>query len=242
MKKSNLWKRVLSIALAGVLAVGAMSQGTTAEVKNKAFANKSCGVLTKSHQQYDGSYVVEPWFDVPSCGYIYNKKNKLVGWTVKQGKTINTSLWLPPKSTVKSISIKSNNKKVIKVVDKRKGTFKVVKRGTAVISYKVVWNYTGKVQKYKNKTDSKSYGKITKKGNTYTAVASMKLKVICKSHKYGTWVTTKEASCESEGEQQRKCSVCGEVQKKMIEATDHQYDSTTHKCTVCGEYDEDYEE
>ena len=33
------------------------------------------------------------------------------------------------------------------------------------------------------------------------------------SHSYGKWKTTKEPTCTSTGERQRKCSVCGHVQK-----------------------------
>ena len=110
-----------------------------------------------------------------------------------------------------------------------------MKMGTATISYKVVWSTSEKIYK----SNSKNM-KTTKKGSTYTSTAKVKVKVVCKSHKYGEWVVKKAATCEDEGEKQKVCSKCGDKKTKEISETDHKYDATTHKCTMCGENDPNY--
>lgn len=219
---------VLMIALLiGVLA----AQPETVQAKNKAFENKCCSSQEKSYMN-DGSFTIEPWF-------TYGSRNDYLSssdCTVKQGVLIRATLALTPNASVKSVSIKSSNNKVLKV-DKKKGTFKAVKTGTATISYKVVWSTSDKIYKSRNTKNMKNI----KKGNTYTSTAKVKVKVVCKSHKYSEWVTTKEASCEKEGRKERTCSKCGEKQTRTIEETGHKYDSTTHKCIGCGKDDPDYE-
>lgn len=67
-----------------------------------------------------------------------------------------------------------------------------------------------------------------------------------KEHKFGSWTTTKEASCSEAGSKTRTCSICGNKETQTIAATGHKYtekvvDPTTtekgytlHTCTVCG--------
>ncbi len=67
-------------------------------------------------------------------------------------------------------------------------------------------------------------------------------------HNYGSWVITKQPDCTTEGEQQRICSVCDDVDTQTIDKEAHAYAAssvvtnptcteqgyTTHTC-VCGE-------
>lgn len=66
-------------------------------------------------------------------------------------------------------------------------------------------------------------------------------------HSYGAWTVVKPATCQQEGEQQRVCEVCGDVETQTIPVTEHSYESvvtqptcteggyTTYTCTVCGD-------
>ena len=67
-------------------------------------------------------------------------------------------------------------------------------------------------------------------------------------HKFGSWSTTKSATCIESGTQTRKCSACGKTETKTIPATGHKSSNwivdksaaigvkgSKHKeCTVCG--------
>ena len=69
--------------------------------------------------------------------------------------------------------------------------------------------------------------------------------VVCPSHSYGAWVTTKAPTCTESGIETRTCAKCGVSENRAIPATGHHYDSvataptctergyTTHTC-VCG--------
>ena len=45
-------------------------------------------------------------------------------------------------------------------------------------------------------------------------------------HTYTEWTTTLEPSCETKGQMERTCTICGEVFTKSIEATGHSYSTT----------------
>lgn len=45
----------------------------------------------------------------------------------------------------------------------------------------------------------------------------------CEKHKFGSWETTVEATCQREGKKQRKCSVCGFVDVQDISKASHEY-------------------
>lgn len=67
-------------------------------------------------------------------------------------------------------------------------------------------------------------------------------------HSYGEFNTTKEATCEQDGEKESVCSKCGDVKKETIKATGHQWNDgeittqptttstgvKTFTCNVCG--------
>ena len=67
-------------------------------------------------------------------------------------------------------------------------------------------------------------------------------------HKFGSWSTTKSATCTENGTQTRKCTTCGKTETKTIPATGHKSSNwivdkpaaigvkgSKHKeCTVCG--------
>ena len=74
----------------------------------------------------------------------------------------------------------------------------------------------------------------------------------CEKHSFDKWETTTNATCKAEGEKQRKCSVCGFVEKQAIAKTDHTWgdpyelhDATCEaggsykvKCSVCDTVEE----
>lgn len=53
------------------------------------------------------------------------------------------------------------------------------------------------------------------------------------THSFGEWTVTIPATCEAEGEEQRVCSGCGEVETRPIAALGHEYADGI--CTRCGE-------
>ena len=61
-------------------------------------------------------------------------------------------------------------------------------------------------------------------------------------HNWGEWTVTTPATCEEAGEEQRVCSICGEVETRVIPATGHNHDgewkydddSHWHECP-CGD-------
>ena len=69
--------------------------------------------------------------------------------------------------------------------------------------------------------------------------------VVCPSHSYGAWVTTKAPTCTESGIETRRCAKCGVSENRVIPAAGHHYDAvaiaptctergyTTHTC-VCG--------
>lgn len=222
----NVCKKVIGMVLVTALLAGGLSgqaDMAQAKAKKKAFSNEWCTLGGKTTEMADGSYDV-----VDTSFFRYDSEDYS---SIRQGNTIFASIFLTPNSEVKSTSLKSSNTKVIRVSDRKKGTFKAVGRGTAKITCKVVWNCPPKeVSKWKNN----KYTKCTKSGNTFTMTLTTKIKVICKKHKYGEWVTKKAATCEDEGEMERKCNACGRKDTKSVEETEHQYDPETGECTVCG--------
>ena len=66
------------------------------------------------------------------------------------------------------------------------------------------------------------------------------------AHKYGSWTTVKKATCTIGGTEQRKCSICGNIETRTVNATGHKYVNkvvaptmtqkgyTIHTCSVCG--------
>ena len=71
--------------------------------------------------------------------------------------------------------------------------------------------------------------------------------VKAKGHSFGSWTTTKAASCTTDGERTRKCSSCGKTENQSIPAIGHKYVDTVveptctekgytnHVCTNCGD-------
>ena len=58
----------------------------------------------------------------------------------------------------------------------------------------------------------------------------------CLVHNFNEGVTTKEATCTTDGKIVYTCSVCGDKETETIEATGHKY--TNNVCSVCGAYEE----
>lgn len=71
------------------------------------------------------------------------------------------------------------------------------------------------------------------------------------THIYGTWKTTKSATCTEAGLETRTCATCGHVETRTIEPKGHKFTDkvvaptctadgyTEHKCSVCGETKKD---
>lgn len=60
-------------------------------------------------------------------------------------------------------------------------------------------------------------------------------------HTWGSWKTTREASCTGYGERERICSVCGETQEESLAKLEHNYRvsretdaAVTYTCSWCG--------
>lgn len=53
------------------------------------------------------------------------------------------------------------------------------------------------------------------------------------AHSYGDWTITKEASCNKTGLKERTCSICGDVNKEIIEMLPHTDDDEDGICEVC---------
>ena len=60
--------------------------------------------------------------------------------------------------------------------------------------------------------------------------------VVCPSHSYGAWVTTKAPTCTESGIETRTCAKCGVSEDRAIPATGHHYDAvaTAPTCTEKG--------
>ena len=86
------------------------------------------------------------------------------------------------------------------------------------------------------------------KNENYTDSKKLKFRIYQKesAHSYGTWITTKKATCTSNGTEQRKCNLCGKTETRTIKATGHKYTNKTiaptitekgytlHTCSTCG--------
>lgn len=223
MKKTNLWKRVTAVALMIALAMG-ICPGTPATAKSK---HKLVTVTQKSGYVAYGDY--EIIFDIN--GYYYDLSYDVVQnpYIMNQGISQYVHLSLPISTKVKSMSLKSSNRKVLKVVNKKQGKIKALKKGKSKLIIKVVWKNTGKTRKIKTFKMKKSKMKekyiTVKKGKTYSFKFTIPVKVVCKkgSHKYSKWKITKQATCTEYGSKERKCSKCGDVEVKYIETLPHKY-------------------
>ena len=92
------------------------------------------------------------------------------------------------------------------------------------------------------------YVSVYDKNENYTDSKKLKFRIYQKesAHSYGTWITTKKATCTSNGTEQRKCNLCGKTETRTIKATGHKYTNKTiaptitekgytlHTCSTCG--------
>ena len=92
------------------------------------------------------------------------------------------------------------------------------------------------------------YVSVYDKNENYTDSKKLKFRICQKesAHSYGTWITTKKATCTSNGTEQRKCNLCGKTETRTIKATGHKYTNKTiaptitekgytlHTCSTCG--------
>ncbi len=81
---------------------------------------------------------------------------------------------------------------------------------------------------------------------TMSNLVTVKIEKGACTHTYGSWSTTKAATCTVDGTKTRKCSSCGNVETATIKATGHKYIDklvsptciakgyTNHKCEKCG--------
>ena len=54
-------------------------------------------------------------------------------------------------------------------------------------------------------------------------------------HNYGNWITKKTATCTTDGEKERTCSECGNIDTAKIESPGHNY--VNGVCTECGNHE-----
>ena len=103
------------------------------------------------------------------------------------------------------------------------------------------WKVSGSTAKVGKTSIQVSYteGNITK-------TTSYEILIAESEHRYGNWSVTKKATCTTGGTEQRKCSVCGKVESRSVNATGHKYVDqviaptatekgyTIYTCSVCG--------
>ena len=62
------------------------------------------------------------------------------------------------------------------------------------------------------------YVSVYDKNENYTDSKKLKFRIYQKesAHSYGTWITTKKATCTSNGTEQRKCNLCGKTETLIL--------------------------
>lgn len=263
-------RKVVTLLVVMALAVGTLCQGTMAEAKEKHKFVHDNPKPNKNFIGFDGiALMVET---SKGSREVSTGMDSFSPIEIKQGKSAYAYIDLPKYSKAKSSSLTSSNKKVLKIVNKKQGKIKALKAGTTKLTAKVKWKYTGKARKFEypvlkkiSKSIAKNYGADTthiikakklklKKGKTYTFKVTVTVRVLCKSHKYSAWKTTKKATCSNGGEKQRKCNKCGTVVTKWLDQLPHQYGEwketkpatceeegeKTRVCSVCKEEETDY--
>lgn len=77
------------------------------------------------------------------------------------------------------------------------------------------------------------------KNDLVNKTVTTEVTVVCASHVFGNWETTKAANCTESGNQTRKCSVCEVVENKAIAALGHKMDewkvTKSATCDAAGE-------
>ena len=63
----------------------------------------------------------------------------------------------------------------------------------------------------------------------------------CKTHQWGTWETTKAATCQEAGSEKRVCKKCGKEQTRSVDKLEHQWEEVAGSkveatCTTAGSY------
>lgn len=244
--KKNILKKVMSIALAGALTIGTMCQGTFTEAKTKhaVFINNSSAYNTTPMLFIMGGENNNVSGEISSGVEVFSY------YDCTQGKNFYLEFHMPEACKLKSVSLKSGNKKVLKVVNQKQGKMKGVKIGNTKLTAKITWKYTGKTITLNYPVLKKS-GKNTgwvyklkgkkmklKKGKTYSLKYTFPVKVFCKksAHKYSAEKTIQKATCQQEGIKQRKCTKCEYVEWKYLDSLPHKYgDWTVTKQSTCTE-------
>ena len=82
---------------------------------------------------------------------------------------------------------------------------------------------------------------VVKNGNTSVPVTATTktIKITCKTHTFGAWSVTGNATCTTKGAEKRTCSTCGETESKSIAAIGHKMTAWSQTkaptCTAKGE-------
>lgn len=251
MRNAKIFRKFLSVALALALVLGLLCQSGITEAKEKhRFVYVSEPGYTDMFWMYllDG----DRQYEVSGIEYVYT-------YTINQGKKWCVGIQLPHSSKIINTSIVSSDSRVLKVVDKKQGKIKAVKKGNAKLKVAVTWRHTGKkdtihipVAKKCSKKDKyakqkgikyRIHPKIIKlkKGKTYSFKYSIRFKVICKAgtHKFSKPKTTRKATCSQSGEKTRVCKKCGYKEYKYLYSLPHKYGkwrvTTPATCTDYGE-------
>lgn len=116
-------------------------------------------------------------------------------------KQIKKVKWTTSKKSVATIKPSGKYKQICKITAK--------KEGTATVKLK----YDGKTYKCTVKVDKKTPS--TQEATTED--------ITIHTHKYGEWVTTKNATCEEAGEEARQCATCSNIEKRQTPAKGHNW-------------------
>ena len=170
-------------------------------------------------------------------------------WFKIQTKPSYTNFWLSKKNTSYiEYSLGDNIEVNVEAQNYDHLTVGIDKDGVGrVVTKDIPANYTFQAKSL-GVGDYTVYVSVYDKNENYTDSKKLKLRIYQKesAHSYGTWITTKKATCTSNGTEQRKCNLCGKTETRTIKATGHKYTNKTiaptitekgytlHTCSTCG--------
>lgn len=109
---------------------------------------------------------------------------------------------------------------------------------TAISIYSTIYGYTGSTAEIFANTYGYNFVSIdTPCEHTYSNDCDTSCNICGETretaHDYSDWTITKEASCNKTGLKERTCSICGDVDKEIIEMLPHTDDDEDGICEVC---------
>ncbi len=110
---------------------------------------------------------------------------------------------------------------------------------TAISIYSTIYGYTGSTAETFANTYGYNFVSIdTPCEHTYSNDCDTSCNICGEkretgAHDYSDWTVTKEASCNKTGLKERTCSICGDVDKEIIEILPHTDDDEDGICEIC---------